>query len=230
MSSDDSSGSLNSNDSRCEKYSELKSRYKILRSIGKGNFAHVKSALHLDTKQHVAIKIINTKKLNEASIIKLEREIEIMKKINHRHIVKLIEVIRGKTYSYIVEELVNGGELFDFLLNSGRMREKDAKKTFYQLISAVLYCHNLKIVHRDLKAENILLDENHNVKLADFGFANFFSSEADLATCCGSPPYAAPELFQAKKYKGPEVDVWSLGVILFTLVTGSLPFDGSDIN
>ncbi|XP_075304307.1 MAP/microtubule affinity-regulating kinase 3a isoform X26 [Odontesthes bonariensis] len=203
--------------------------YRLLKTIGKGNFAKVKLARHIPTGREVAIKIIDKTQLNPNSLQKLFREVRIMKILNHPNIVKLFEVIETERTLYLVMEYASGGEVFDYLVAHGRMKEKEARAKFRQIVSAVQYCHQKHIVHRDLKAENLLLDADMNIKIADFGFSNEFTMGNKLDTFCGSPPYAAPELFQGKKYDGPEVDVWSLGVILYTLVSGSLPFDGQNL-
>ncbi|XP_074165311.1 serine/threonine-protein kinase MARK1 isoform X10 [Sminthopsis crassicaudata] len=203
--------------------------YRLLKTIGKGNFAKVKLARHVLTGREVAVKIIDKTQLNPTSLQKLFREVRIMKILNHPNIVKLFEVIETEKTLYLVMEYASGGEVFDYLVAHGRMKEKEARAKFRQIVSAVQYCHQKCIVHRDLKAENLLLDADMNIKIADFGFSNEFTIGNKLDTFCGSPPYAAPELFQGKKYDGPEVDVWSLGVILYTLVSGSLPFDGQNL-
>ena len=167
--------------------------YDMERTIGKGNFAVVKLATHIATKTKVAIKIIDKTQLDEDNLKKIYREIEIMKLLRHPHIIRLYQVMQSERMLYLVTEYASGGEIFDHLVAHGRMNEKDARKKFRQIVSAVAYCHSRGIVHRDLKAENLLLDANRNIKIADFGFSNFFHPDSPLKTWCGSPPYAAPE-------------------------------------
>ncbi|VDK24271.1 unnamed protein product, partial [Taenia asiatica] len=198
-------------------------KYKLVRTIGKGNFAKVKLAIHMATG------------------VELRREVSILQKLNHPNIgnanfsfsrfipVRLLEIIENDEVICLVQEYANGGEIFDYLVAHGKMHEKEARSKFRQLVSAIDYCHSRNIVHRDLKAENILLDSQLNVKVADFGLANVFTPDQKLSTFCGSPPYAAPELFLGIRYHGPGVDVWSMGVLLFTLVVGHLPFDATDL-
>ncbi|KAI1885329.1 hypothetical protein AGOR_G00219020 [Albula goreensis] len=203
--------------------------YEIIRTLGKGNFAVVKLARHKVTKTQVAIKIIDKTRLNSSNLEKIYREVQIMKLLNHPHIIKLYQVMETKDMLYIVTEYAKNGEMFDYLTSNGRMSEVEARKKFWQILTAVDYCHRHHIVHRDLKTENLLLDANMNIKLADFGFGNFYNAGEPLSTWCGSPPYAAPEVFEGKEYEGPQLDIWSLGVVLYVLVCGSLPFDGASL-
>ncbi|NXF96716.1 SIK2 kinase, partial [Eubucco bourcierii] len=177
----------------------------------------------------VAIKIIDKTRLDPSNLEKIYREVQIMKLLNHPHIIKLYQVMETKDMLYIVTEFAKNGEMFDHLTSNGHLSESEARKKFWQIISAVEYCHSHHIVHRDLKTENLLLDANMNIKLADFGFGNFYKSGEPLSTWCGSPPYAAPEVFEGKEYEGPHLDIWSLGVVLYVLVCGSLPFDGPNL-
>lgn len=137
--------------------------------------------------------------------------------------------MQSETMIYLVTEYAANGEIFDHLVDNGRMKEPEAARVFSQLVSAVQYCHCRGVVHRDLKAENVLLDKDMNIKLADFGFSNRYEEGSPLTTWCGSPPYAAPEVFQGLEYDGPKADIWSLGVVLYALVCGALPFDGKTL-
>ncbi|XP_041067193.1 serine/threonine-protein kinase SIK1 isoform X2 [Carcharodon carcharias] len=183
----------------------------------------LKSAL---SSFQVAIKIIDKTRLDPGNLEKIYREVQIMKLLNHPHIIKLYQVMETKDMLYIVTEFAQNGEMFDYLSTNGPLSESEARAKFWQILMAVEYCHNHHIVHRDLKSENLLLDDNMNIKIADFGFGNFYKHGESLSTWCGSPPYAAPEVFEGKEYEGPHIDIWSLGVVLYVLVCGSLPFDG----
>ncbi|KAG8195836.1 hypothetical protein JTE90_008531 [Oedothorax gibbosus] len=204
--------------------------YHLEKTIGKGNFAVVKLATHIITKTKVAIKIIDKTHLDDDNLKKILREIQIMKMLHHPHIIILYQVMETERMIYLVTEYASGGEIFDHLVAHGRMSEKEARHKFKQILTAIHYCHERHVVHRDLKAENLLLDENMNIKIADFGFSNYYEVDKMLSTWCGSPPYAAPELFEGRQYSGPKADVWSLGVVLYVLVCGALPFDGSTLH
>uniref|UniRef100_A0A672SCX1 non-specific serine/threonine protein kinase n=1 Tax=Sinocyclocheilus grahami TaxID=75366 RepID=A0A672SCX1_SINGR len=179
--------------------------------------------------ESVAIKIIDKTQLDAVNLEKIYREVQIMKMLDHPHIIKLYQVMETKNMLYLVTEYAKNGEIFDYLAKHGRLSEPEARRKFWQILSAVEYCHNRNIVHRDLKAENLLLDGHMNIKIADFGFGNFFQSGKPLATWCGSPPYAAPEVFEGQQYEGPQLDIWSMGVVLYVLVCGALPFDGPSL-
>mgnify|MGYP000021665819 CR=1 FL=1 len=200
-------------------------RYQILKTLGEGSFGKVKLAQHLGTGQKVALKIINRKTLAKSDMQgRVEREISYLRLLRHPHIIKLYDVIKSKDEIIMVIEFA-GKELFDYIVQRGKMPEDEARRFFQQIIAAVEYCHRHKIVHRDLKPENLLLDDQLNVKIADFGLSNIMTDGNFLKTSCGSPNYAAPEVISGKLYAGPEVDVWSAGVILYVMLCGRLPFD-----
>jgi 5'-AMP-activated protein kinase, catalytic alpha subunit len=190
----------------------------------------VKLATHAVTGHKVAVKILNKAKIKQLGMEeKVQREINILHLCTHPHIIRLYDVIDTPTDIFLVNEYVSGGELFDYIVSKGRLSADEARNFFHQIISGVEYCHFQKIVHRDLKPENLLLDANKNIKLADFGLSNLMRDGEFLRTSCGSPNYAAPEVISGHLYAGPEVDVWSCGVILYALLCGSLPFDDESI-
>uniref|UniRef100_A0A3Q4H1L1 Serine/threonine-protein kinase BRSK1-like n=1 Tax=Neolamprologus brichardi TaxID=32507 RepID=A0A3Q4H1L1_NEOBR len=161
--------------------------------------------------------------------VQVEREIAILKLIEHPHVLKLHDVYENNKYLYLVLEHVSGGELFDYLVKKGRLTPKEARKFFRQIISALDFCHSHSICHRDLKPENLLLDEKNNIRIADFGMASLQVGDSLLETSCGSPHYACPEVIRGEKYDGRRADVWSCGVILFALLVGALPFDHDNL-
>ncbi|KKK14807.1 hypothetical protein P175DRAFT_0502023 [Aspergillus ochraceoroseus IBT 24754] len=200
-------------------------QYQTVKVLGEGSFGKVKLAIHQPSGRQVALKIISRRKLLSRDMVgRVEREIQYLQLLRHPHIIKLYTVIATKTDIVMVLEYAER-ELFDYLVKRGRCNDAEARKFFQQIICAVEYCHRHKIVHRDLKPENLLIDRDKNVKIADFGLSNIMTDGNFLKTSCGSPNYAAPEVISGKLYAGPEVDVWSCGVILYVLLVGRLPFD-----
>ncbi|XP_006834147.1 PREDICTED: NUAK family SNF1-like kinase 2 [Chrysochloris asiatica] len=206
----------------------LRHRYEFLETLGKGTYGKVKKARE-SSGRLVAIKSIRKDKIkDEQDLMHIRREIEIMSSLNHPHIISIHEVFENSSKIVIVMEFASRGDLYDYISERQRLSERDARHFFRQIVSAVSYCHQNGVVHRDLKLENILLDANGNIKIADFGLSNQYHQDKFLQTFCGSPLYASPEIVNGKPYMGPEVDSWSLGVLLYILVHGTMPFDGND--
>ncbi|XP_078737396.1 uncharacterized protein LOC144951054 isoform X3 [Lampetra fluviatilis] len=204
--------------------------YSLGDTLGVGTFGKVKVGEHEQTGCKVAVKILNRQKIRNLDVVsKIKREIQHLKFFRHPHIIKLYQVISTPSDFFMVMEFVPGGELFEYICRNGRVEEREARRLFQQILSAVDYCHRHMVVHRDLKPENVLLDANMNAKIADFGLSNMMSDGEFLSTSCGSPNYAAPEVISGRLYAGPEVDIWSCGVILYALLCGALPFDDTNV-
>ncbi|XP_015108820.1 uncharacterized protein LOC107035762 [Diachasma alloeum] len=208
---------------------KLKQRFDIIKKLGQGTYGKVQLGINKETGQEVAIKTIKKCKIEtEADLIRIRREIQIMSSVQHPNIIHIYEVFENREKMVLVMEYAAGGELYDYLSERKVLAEDEARRIFRQISIAVFYCHKHKICHRDLKLENILLDQSGNAKIADFGLSNVFDDHRLLNTFCGSPLYASPEIVKGTPYHGPEVDCWSLGVLLYTLVYGAMPFDGSN--
>jgi len=202
--------------------------FRLDSTLGSGSNAQVKLATHKDTGNKVAIKIVAKAHLEEKdSRTTLEKEIGIMHLLDHPNIVHLYDVYETREHLFLVLEYVHG-DLYELVSKRGRLPERDAEKIFKQLVSAVDFCHKHKICHRDLKPENILIDENMTVKLADFGMSEVMMDQY-LTLSCGSPHYVCPEIILGQPYDGTKVDIWSLGVILFVLLTGQVPFNAPSV-
>lgn len=204
--------------------------YLLGETLGFGTFGKVKTAKHQLTGHKVAVKILNRTKIKNLDVVgKIRREIQNLKLFRHPHIIKLYQVISTPNDIFMIMEYVSGGELFDYIVKNGRLGEDEARRFFQQIVSGVDYCHRHMVVHRDLKPENLLLDHNLNVKIADFGLSNMMMDGEFLRTSCGSPNYASPEIISGRLYAGPEIDIWSCGVILYALLCGTLPFDDEHV-
>ncbi|XP_069820475.1 maternal embryonic leucine zipper kinase isoform X2 [Dendropsophus ebraccatus] len=211
-------------------YEELLKYYELHETIGTGGFAKVKLATHFLTGEKVAIKIMDKESLGD-DLPRVKTEIEAMKNLSHQHVCRLYHVIETPKKIFMVLEYCPGGELFDYIIAKDRLTEEEARVFFRQIVSAVAYIHSEGYAHRDLKPENLLIDEDQNLKLIDFGLCAKPKGGMDyhLMTCCGSPAYAAPELIQGKAYIGSEADIWSMGVLMYALMCGYLPFDDDNV-
>ncbi|KAF3939551.1 hypothetical protein ABW19_dt0210479 [Dactylella cylindrospora] len=205
------------------------------KTIGAGSMGKVKIARKSDNSEQCAVKIVprgGTEKdhssrapRDESKEVRTAREAAIMTLLDHPYICGMRDVVRTNNHWYMMLEYVNGGQMLDYIISHGRLKEKQARKFGRQIASALDYCHRNSIVHRDLKIENILISKTGDIKIIDFGLSNLYSPRSLLGTFCGSLYFAAPELLQAKPYLGPEVDVWSFGIVLYVLVCGKVPFD-----
>ncbi|XP_025417306.1 SNF-related serine/threonine-protein kinase isoform X2 [Sipha flava] len=204
--------------------------YDLEQTIGKGHFAVVKLASHVFTGEQVAVKVIDKNKLEEVSRNHLYQEVRCMKLVQHPNVVRLYEVIDTHSKLYLILELADGGDLYDYIMrHESGLSEKLACEYFAQIVRAISYCHKLHVVHRDLKPENVVFFEKQGVvKLTDFGFSNTFCPGQKLETFCGSLAYSAPEILIGNSYNATAVDIWSLGVILYMLVCGEAPFHSAN--
>ena len=214
-----------------QEFSKKIGDYVLLGEIGTGTFSKVAKAFHIITDQEVAVKILQKDKIKDnIDIERILREIEILKKVIHPNICQLYETYSTVHNFYLMIEHITGGDLFDYITDNNYLSETLSCKFFRQLISVIEYLNELGISHRDIKPENILLDENHqNIKLIDFGLSNYFSEKKLLKSSCGSPCYASPEMLSGKPYLGITTDLWSAGVVLYSMLVGSLPFDDQEL-
>ncbi|KAJ8391475.1 hypothetical protein AAFF_G00089490 [Aldrovandia affinis] len=206
----------------------LVGNYLVGKKLGEGSFAKVREGLHATTGEKVAVKVIDKEKAKQDTYMtkNLRREGQIHQMIRHPNIVQLLDILETENSYYLVTELCPGGNLMNRIYEKNYLEEAEVQKYIRQLVMAVEHLHRAGVVHRDLKIENLLLDENDNIKLIDFGLSNcgeILGYTDPFSTQCGSPAYAAPELLSRKKY-GRKVDVWSIGVNMYAMLTGMLPF------
>lgn len=204
--------------------------YELEGSIGEGSFAVVRLATHKITRSKVAVKIIPRTNFSDESHDRFEREVDLIKDLDHPFIAEFFDVVQDSNNFYVIMEYVENGNLLELVNENGELPEDQARHYFCQLISVLEYLHEEKhIAHRDLKAENVLLDRNKNIRLIDFGLSNIFSQDNPyLQTACGSPAYACPEMIKGQQYTSAS-DIWSAGILLYAIVIGELPFEDDNM-
>ncbi|KAJ2158021.1 hypothetical protein GGF46_004073, partial [Coemansia sp. RSA 552] len=207
--------------------------FSITQVVAKGASSKVCLAQHQKTGQKFILKFIRTKPPQGGNAarhnMRIEREIKLLSLLHHPNIVRIYDVIQHSKFLMIVMEYASGGELLHHIHNRGRLHETEARVLFRQIVSAMDYTHRNCIVHRDLKVESVMLDSDGRIRIIGFGFTSTFEPSKQLGTFCGSPFYAAPEMVDGIKYTGPEVDIWSMGVILYFMLCGRTPFEGESI-
>ena len=212
-------------------YRNIKETYKIEATLGKGSFATVKKAKNRETGERFAVKVLSKKKMSDEDKASMQTEIEILKSVDHPNIVKLIDVFEDERHWCLVMELMQGGELFDEILEKDHFSESEAREATKAIIDAIGYCHEKGIAHRDIKPENLLLQSKEagitSLKVADFGLARLLEEDSLASTTCGTPGYVAPEVLMQKPY-GKACDYWSIGVVAFILLSGTPPFYEED--
>ena len=200
-------------------------QYELLDILGYGSFSVVRVARDSQTKDHYACKIVPRETLTSQELEeRFETEIRVLQQMRHKSIVQLIDLKKDDLNYYIFTELCQNGELLEYIIEKGKLSEDEAKIFLNDIVDAVCYCHKHGVVHRDMKPENILFDAEGHVKISDFGFSRFVDKKGLVNTSCGSPCYASPEVLTGSPYDGAKSDIWSIGVILFAMVSGKLPW------
>ena len=203
--------------------------YIIKKTIGSGTFSTVKLGTHRITQKKVAIKILDKNKIESRDDLeRIIREMQILTEMHNPFVIKVYKIYEDKNNFLIIMEYCEGGELFNYIVKKKRLSEEEASYFFFQLINGIEYIHSKGIAHRDLKPENLLLSKNKILKIIDFGLSNFYDGTKRLQTPCGSPCYASPEMVKGKRYDGFNIDIWAIGVILFAMLCGYLPFEDDE--
>ena len=212
-------------------HKDIISDYKLLSKIGEGTFSEVFKAVNQNDGSYACIKVINKDQIHDEETYNIQQnEINVMSELNHPNIARLYDIHEDSNFLYLIMEFCPGQTLLDIVNIRGELPNTIAYHIFKQLVNALAYMHNCGFCHRDIKLENIIVDQFYHLKLIDFGFSTPIKEGELFCNFCGSLLYAAPELYSYKPYDGTLADVWSAGVVLYAMLVGSLPFDCNDMN